>query len=52
MLSLNGEYIRTFSSLNDAYKYINRVNKGGITNVCTGNRDSYVGYKWRFRYEN
>lgn len=52
MLSLNGEYIRTFSSLNDAYKYINRVNKGGITSVCTGNRDSYVGYKWRFRYEN
>lgn len=52
MLSLNGEYIRIFSSLNDAYKYINRVNKGGITSVCTGNRDSYVGYKWRFRYEN
>lgn len=52
MLSLNGEYIRTFSSLNDAYKYINRVNKGGITSVCIGNRDSYIGYKWRFRYEN
>lgn len=52
MLSLTGEYIKTFDSLNSAYKYINRVNKGGITSVCVGKRDSYVGYKWRFNYEN
>lgn len=51
MLSLHGEYIRTFNSLKDAYKYINRINKGGITSVCVGKRDSYVGYKWRFKYE-
>lgn len=52
MLSLSGEYIRTFDSLSDAYKYINRVNKGGITSVCTGKKNSYVGYKWQFKYEN
>ena len=52
MLSLTGEYIRTFDSLNSAYKYINRVNKGGITSVCVGKRYSYVGYKWKFNYEN
>lgn len=51
MRSLAGEYIRTFDSLNSAYKYINRVNKGGITSVCTGKKNSYVGYKWRFKYE-
>lgn len=52
MLSLQGEFIREFDSLAEAYKYINRVNKGGITLVCTGKSESYVGYKWRFKYEN
>ena len=51
MLDLSGEHIKTFNSLSEAYKYINRVNKGGITEVCTGKKSSYVGYKWRFRYE-
>lgn len=52
MLTLTGEYIKTFESLVDAYKYINRTNKGFITQVCVGKRDSYLGYKWRFKYEN
>lgn len=52
MLTMEGEYIKTFDSLVDAYKYVNRVNKGFITQVCVGKRDSYLGYKWRFRYEN
>ena len=51
MLDLSGEHIKTFNYLSEAYKYINRVNKGGITEVCTGKKSSYVGYKWRFRYE-
>ena len=51
MLDLSGEHIKTFNSLSEAYKYINRVNKGGITEGCTGKKSSYVGYKWRFRYE-
>lgn len=51
MLTMEGEYIRTFDSLVDAHKFINRVNKGFITQVCVGKRDSYLGYKWRFRYE-
>ena len=52
MLSMEDEYIRTFDSLAEAYKYLNRVNKGGITEVCTGKKISYNGYKWRFKYEN
>lgn len=51
MLTLDGEYLKTFDSLVEAHKYINRVNKGFITQVCVGKRDSYLGYKWRFRYE-
>lgn len=51
MLTMEGELIRTFDSLGDAYRYINRVNKGAVTQVCVGKKDSYLGYKWRFRYE-
>lgn len=51
MLSMDGYILQTFDSLADAYKYINRVNKGRITSVCTGKTESYLGYKWRFRYE-
>ena len=52
MLSLDGFVIQTFDNLVEAYKFVNRVNKGGITSVCTGKRESYLGYKWRFKYEN
>ena len=52
MLTLAGEPLIIFDSLVSAYKHINRVNKGGITEVCTRKRASYVGYKWRFVYEN
>ena len=52
MLDLDGKFICTFDNLAQAYKYLNRVNKGRITMVCTGKADSYMGYKWRFRYEN
>lgn len=51
MLDLSGNFIKSFDSLSLAYQYINRVNKGGITSVCTGKKNSYVGYKWRFKYE-
>lgn len=51
MLTLEGEYLKTFDSLVEAHKYINRVNKGYITQVCVGKRSSYLGYKWRFKYE-
>lgn len=51
MLSVDGYLIRTFDKLSHAYKFLNKVNKGGITQACGGKRDSYMGYKWRFRYE-
>lgn len=52
MLDMSGNFIMMFDSLDLAYKHINRVNKGGITSVCSGKKQSYVGYKWRFKYEN
>lgn len=51
MLSMSNELIRIFNSLADAYKYLGIINKGHIAQVCTGKRNSYKGYKWRFNYE-
>lgn len=52
MLTMDGEYLKTFDNLADAHKYVGRVNKGLMTQACVGKRDSYLGYKWRFAYEN
>lgn len=58
MLTLGGEYIRTFNSLREAAKVIaQELNKsidnvGGysshIASVCKGTRKSCLGYKWRY----
>lgn len=52
MMTMDGEYLRTFENLADAHRYVGRVNKGLMTQVCVGKRDSYLGYKWSFAYEN
>lgn len=53
MLSMNGESLRIFDTISDAYKYLNKTNKGHISQSCRGKRiDSYLGYKWRYYYEN
>lgn len=57
MYSKNGEYIKTFSTLNDAAKYImveqNKVgdHRGLVTHiraVANGKRNTAYGYKWQW----
>lgn len=58
MLSVDGEYIRTFASTRDAGRFIankfnlNSENIGGyashIVDVCSGKRKSCHGYKWQY----
>ena len=53
MLTMNGESLRVFDSIADAYKFLKKINKGHISQSCRGKRiDSYLGYKWRYYYEN
>lgn len=51
MLSMENESLRVFNSVGEAYKYLNKTNKGGIKQCCVGLRNSYSGYKWKFKYE-
>ena len=58
MLDMQGNYIKTFSSIREAARFIveeqnkNTSNIGGysshISSVCKGNRKSCLGYKWRY----
>lgn len=50
MLNLHGEYIRSFDSVTDAGKFINR-HCSGITKCARGDIDSCGGYKWRYSKE-
>lgn len=45
-LDLEGNYIRTFSSIIEAEKYLNISNIGAC---CRGKRFSAGGYKWRYK---
>ena len=47
MMSLQGEKIKTYSSLAEAYKETG-VRQGNIYSVCTGRRKTAGGYKWKY----
>lgn len=57
-LTLNGEYIDSFSSIREALRYLlpqlgkNIDNISGysshISQVCKGTRKTCLGYKWRY----
>lgn len=47
MLSLDGEYIKTFPSIKEASIYVNG-SCSHITEVCKGKRISANNYKWRY----
>jgi hypothetical protein len=49
---MDNEHVDTFDTVADAYRFLNKKNKGHIAQVCTNKRDSYLGYKWRYIYEN
>lgn len=43
-----GEFIRTFNSVGEAYRYVGAYNHSAIIDVCVGRRKSCKGYKWRY----
>ena len=46
---LDGNYIRTFQSINDAADYLGkRTRNSDITNCCKGNYKTAHGFKWRY----
>ena len=47
MLTIDGKYIKTFSSITEASNETN-THKGHITEVCKGKRISANNYKWRY----
>ena len=57
MYSLEGEFLKSFSSTNEAAQYMidnNLTNckkttiKQHITEVCTGRRNTAAKYKWKY----
>lgn len=46
-LTMDGKYIREFSSVKEAYKFLGRT--GNIYAVCQGKRKSAFGYKWKYK---
>lgn len=47
MLSLDGEYIKTFKSIKDASIFV-KGSRSHITEVCKGKRETANNYKWRY----
>ncbi len=49
MYDLNNNYLKTFNSITEAKKILNKnCNCGNISEVCSGKRHSAYGYIWRF----
>lgn len=46
-LTLDGEYIKTFPSINAAAKSLNKL-MGNIQQCCKGKRNFAYGYKWKY----
>lgn len=47
MLTIDGKYIKTFSSITEASKITN-THRGHITEVCKGKRISANNFRWRY----
>ena len=47
-LTLEGDFIKSYNSINDATKYTNAKN---ISGVCRGVRNKSGGFKWRYSTE-
>lgn len=53
MLTLSGELLKTFKNVSEAYRFLGKINKGHISKACRGiGSSNYLGYKWRYYYEN
>lgn len=40
--------LKIFSCLNDAYDFLDKPNKGHISEVCNNKRKTAYGYKWKW----
>lgn len=47
-LDLNGNYIQTFQSAEDAAKYLKKQNKNPIARTCQGYQKTAYGFKWKY----
>ena len=43
-----GEILQVFSSMESAFKYLNKQSSGHIAAVCKGKRKTAYGYKWKY----
>lgn len=50
MFSINGEYIKTFNSISEAARFINKpAGTSAISKVCKGELKNVYGYKWKYK---
>lgn len=49
MNDMEGTPIRTFNSITDAVKFVKGNSAGNIVSCCKGNKNSYMGYKWKYK---
>lgn len=47
--SMDGEYIETYNSIEDAAKSVNSKYSSAIVHVCKGRHKSYKGFKWNYK---
>ena len=52
MYDISMNYIRTFSSIQEALDFLGHKGFGHISDVCKGKRLSFKGYIWRYHNEN
>lgn len=50
-LSLSGEFIAEYNSLAEAYRTIEEIDNGCISQACLGRRENAYGYKWVYSEE-
>jgi len=45
---MENELIKTFNSINDAFRELNKMYGNNIRLVCDGIRNTAFGYKWKW----
>jgi hypothetical protein len=50
--TLDGEFIKTFNTLREASKSVNKKNLSDISNVCNGKGKTAYDYKWKWHTSN
>ena len=45
---LDKDTLKIYDSISDAFRDLGRPKTGGISNVCKGKSNTYLGYKWKY----